>query len=273
MSTGVNDPTAAAVDTPTAAPLPGTPEYDQAMADKYVDANSPTPVEEPVPATDAAPAAEATPEEPATPGLTIETQEEPNEEGKEDTSEGKQEDPADTAAAIPAELFDKASEEFAQTGVLTDETIESFVSKGIPREFIDTYVAGARALQAELTREAHDLVGGSDNWNAMMAWAKTLPQGDKEAFNEAVTNPKTSTLAIQGLYSRFTAANGSEAPSASAGAEHGAIGGDVYQSKAEMTSDMRDPRYKADAAFRAGVEQKIARSRKAGTLGTLGTAY
>lgn len=270
MTTGVNDPTEAAVETPTAAPLPGTPEYDQAMADKYVEANSPA-VEEPVPAADPAPAAEADPEEPANAGLKIETQDEPNEDPEGEPEGEKQEDPA--PVAVPAELFDAASEEFAQTGELTEETIEGFVSKGIPREFIDTYVAGARALQAELTREAHDLVGGSDNWAAMMTWAKTLPDADKEAFNEAVTNSKTSTLAIQGLYSRFTAANGSEAPSASAGAEHGALGGDVYQSKAEMTSDMRDPKYKVDAAYRASVEQKIARSRKAGTLGPIGTAY
>jgi hypothetical protein len=40
-----------------------------------------------------------------------------------------------------------------------------------------------------------------------------------------------------------------------------------------MTQDMRDPRYKADPAFRGNVEQKIMRSRKAGTLGPLGTAY
>lgn len=255
-------------ETPSA-PVLGTPEYDQAMADKYVDANAPT-AEETAPAP-APETTEGTPEgTPEKAGLTIEKQEEtPEEKPEGEAEEGAKEEPA----AIPAELFEKASAEFAQGGELTEETIDSFTSKGIPREFIDTYVAGARALQAELVREAQSLVGGEDNWNAMMGWAKTLPDADVEAFNEAVTNPKTSALAIQGLYSRYAAENGSEARSATAGAERGALNGDVYASKAEMTSDMRDPRYKTDAAFRAGVEQKIGRSRKAGTLGPLGTAY
>lgn len=265
MSTGVNEETP--TEGNTSAPVPGTPEYDQAMADKYVESNSPQSNEEPAPA-EAAPAEGSPEEKPEEAGLTIK-QDQP----KEDDAQKEEESVEEAASVLPAELFEKASEEFTQSGELTDETIESFVSKGIPREFIDTYVAGARALQEQMIGEAQSLVGGADNWNAMMAWAKTLPEGDIEAFNEAVVNPKTSTLAIQGLYSRYAATHGNEARSAASGAEHGAASSDVYQSKAEMTADMRDPRYKVDAAFRSNVEQKIARSRQAGTLGAIGTVY
>lgn len=269
MTTGVNETPAA--EEQNSAPAPGTPEYDQAMAAKYVEANATEPVTE----TPADPVSEEPkPEEKTddqsdkTPSLKIEKDES---EGETTETEAKEEEAA--PAPIPAELFDKATEEFNTSGDLTEETIEGFVSKGIPREFIDNYVAGLRALQTQAVAEAHSIVGGEDNWTAMMTWAKGLPEADIEAFNEAVTNPKTSALAIQGLYSRFTAENGSEAPSASANAERGAIDGDVYQSTAEMTADMRDPRYKTDAAFRSNVEQKIVRSRKAGTLGRIGTAY
>lgn len=261
MSDGVNDPAVVEGETPPA-PAPGTPEHDAAMAARYIEANT---TEQP---TNEEPPLEE-PAAPPTPSLTIEKGEEeaaaPEATPEESTEE--------TPAIIPAELFDKASEEFASSGELTDETIEGFVSKGIPREFLDSYVAGLRALQTQAIGEAHGLVGGEDNWNAMMTWAKGLPDADVEAFNEAVTNPKTSSLAIQGLYSRFTAANGNEAPSAAASAQRGATDGDVYRSTSEMTTDMRDPRYKVDAAFRSNVEQKIMRSRKAGTLGPLGTAY
>jgi len=272
MSTGVDETTPEAQQEVPAAPVPGTPEYDKALADKYVAANSPKQAPE---STDPAPTEGSPEESPAAEGaggLKIETQEEaPKDEAAPSEDKGeKQEEPA---ALIPAEMFEKASAEFAESGELTDETIESFVAKGIPREFIDTYVQGARAMQAQLVSEAHGLVGGTDNWNAMMAWAKTLPQEDVEAFNEAVVNSKTSSLAIQGLYSRFTAANGSEASSVAGDAERGALGGDVYRSKAELTTDIRDPKYKSDPAFRSSVENKIARSRKAGTLGPLGTAY
>lgn len=243
-------------------PVPGTPEYDKAMADKYVEANTPESVEEPATPAEETPT-EQPEEAPEKAGLKIEKQEEAS------SDEQVEEAPA----AIPADLFDTASNEFASTGALTDETVEGFIKAGIPREFVDTYVEGARALQAQLVSEAQGLVGGEDNWNAMMAWAKNLPESDIEAFNEAVTNPKTSALAIQGLYSRYATENGSEARSVASGAERGAMNGDVYGSKAEMTADMRDPKYKTDAAFRTTVEQKIARSRKAGTLGPLGVSY
>jgi hypothetical protein len=260
-----------------AAPVLGTPEYDQAMADKYTAAHSKTPAGEGEPSPDPAPDTPAEGDTPA--GLTIKPEEKPEDKTEGDpedkSAEEKPEDKTEgeAAAAIPAELFAKASEEFAASGELTEDTIKEFLGKGIPQEFIDTYVAGARALQAQMVTEAQGLVGGEDNWNAMMAWAKTLPEADIDAFNEAVVNPKTSKLAIQGLYSRYAAEHGSESPSAAAGAERGSPAGDVYQSKTEMTADMRDPRYAKDAAFRATVEQKIARSRKAGTLGPLGTAY
>lgn len=258
-------------------PVPGSPEYDAAMADKYTSSQSPASEEEP--ATPADGAAEGEPEgDPKEAGLKIEKQEEASEDEPkegEEQSEGETEGEGEeeTPPALSEELFQSASNEFAETGELTDETIESLTKAGIPRDFIDTYVAGARALKSELTREAHGLVGGEDNWNAMMEWAKTLPEADIEAFNESVTNPKTSKLAIQGLYSRYATENGSEAPSAAAGAERGVVGSDVYGSKADMTADMRDPRYAKDASFRQQVEAKIARSRKAGTLGPLGTAY
>lgn len=257
----VNEQTPVVEETP-AAPVPGSPEYDQAMADKYVKANAPEADAEAAPAVEAETAEEAP--KPETPGLKIEAEEKP-----EETPEVKDENPA--PEVIPAELFEKASGEFAETGELTEDTVAALAAKGIPQEFIDTYVAGARALQAQLVGEAQGLVGGEDNWNAMMTWAKNLPETDIEAFNEAVTNPKTSKLAIQGLYSRYASENGSESPSVAAGAERGATGGDVYQSKAEMTSDMRDPRYAKDSAFRQSVEQKLSRSRKAGTLGPIGT--
>lgn len=268
----VNEQTPSGEGETPAAPVLGTPEYDQAMAEKYAASKQPaaTAAEQPA---GAAPSGDTPPT-----GLTIPTEDSPEDKPAEEAPEQPQETPEENSqdaapAPVPAELFDKATEEFAQSGELTEDTVEAFVKAGIPKDFIDTYVAGARALQAELAREAQSLVGGEDNWNAMMSWAKTLPEADVEAFNEAVVNPKTSKLAIQGLYSRYAAENGSEAPSAAAGAERGATNGDVYQSKAEMTTDMRDPRYAKDSAFRQSVEQKIARSRKAGTLGPLGTSY
>lgn len=272
----VNEQTQGGVEETPAAPVPGTPEYDQAMAEKYQSAHAKPEEEEPAPAPEETPSEEPKEgqEEDNKPSLKIEKEgEESDDKPSEKESEDKSDEEEDTPVALSAELFESASSEFQEKGELSEETIESFVSKGIPREFVATYVEGARALQSQLISEAQGLVGGEDNWNSMMEWAASLPESDVEAFNEAVVNPKTSALAIQGLYSRFTTENGNEAPSASSGAERGATQGEVYNSKQELTADIRDPRYAKDAAFRAGVEAKIKRSRGAGTIGPLGTAY
>jgi predicted AlkP superfamily phosphohydrolase/phosphomutase len=65
-------------------------------------------------------------------------------------------------------------------------------------------------------------------------------------------------MAIEALKSKYVAKTGSGskvivgdgAPPAAAG----------YESKAQMTSDMKDPRYAKDPAYRRAVERKIAKT-------------
>lgn len=284
------------VQTPTEAPasepVPGTPEHDAALAAKYQEANGLKPEGQSEAQPEADPA-----DPPKEPSLKIETDDKSEEliGGKFKTQEellaayeelaAKQAAPADegsnaegeeaaaSAAPISEELFTKAASEFEASGEIGQETREALVKAGIPEQFIDAYQAGVHAQMAAIRAEAHSMVGGEDNWNAMMEWAKTLPEKDINAFNKAVEDPSTYSLAIQGLYARYTAANGSERPSAIEGAKHGTLNGDVYRSKSEMTADMSDPRYGKDADFTKAVEAKVKRSRLAGTLGPFGVAY
>lgn len=270
-------------------PAPGTPEYDTAMASRYQEAQG-----QDTPAggdaggntqTDSSlTIKKAADEEPLILGKfktedealayiqELEAKTAPADAAAE-TPAGTPEDQPNDPPTIPADLFEKAASEFEAGDDITPETREALTKAGIPQQFIDTYLEGVRAQSAAILSEAQGLVGGSDNWDAMMKWAATLPEKDVDAFNKAVTDPATASLAIQGMFARFTSANGAERQSVTAGADHAAVGADVYRSRAEMTSDMRDPRYAADPAYRDGVVAKIARSRKAGTLDALGVSY
>lgn len=278
MTDGVNTP--APEETPAAAPLPGTPEHDAEMAQRYNEANTPAD-----PAAPAAPAEETPADPPAEEliGGKFKSQEEllaayeelaaKQAPAEETPAEGAEETPAVEPSAELNGHFEKAAEEFETSGDIGPETREALVKSGIPETFINTYLEGVRAQSAAIQAEAHGLVGGKDNWDAMMKWAESLPEKEVTAFNNAVANPDTSSLAIQGLYARYSASEGAEKTSITAGADHAAIGGDTYKSRAEMTADMRDPRYAKDPAFREGVASKIARSRKAGTLDAIGITY
>ena len=94
----------------------------------------------------------------------------------------------------------------------------------------------------------------------MRAWAaQTLSDEELEAFDMAVSGtPQQAKLAVKGLIQAYEAENGrppSLAPSAMPGS-----GSSAFRSSAEVVEAMRDPRYKKDPAYRAQVEQRLARS-------------
>jgi hypothetical protein len=87
-----------------------------------------------------------------------------------------------------------------------------------------------------------------------------LTPDEVKAFNAAVIGtPAAQSLAISGLKARFEAAVGSD-PSLVRGSAAAGGAGAGYQSRAEVTADMKDPRYKKDPAYRAAVQAKLSRS-------------
>ena len=96
----------------------------------------------------------------------------------------------------------------------------------------------------------------------MMEWASTnLNAGEIEAYNTSINsgNMDQIQLTVQGLKSRYTAANGSE-PKLISGDTSSANAGGRFDSVAQLTEAMRDPRYAKDAAFRKSVQNKLANS-------------
>jgi hypothetical protein len=160
--------------------------------------------------------------------------------------------------------FDELSGEYAKDGKLTDASYEKLEKGGIPRAMVDAFINGQIALAnqqaAALTSAAHEAAGGAEKYGQVVEWAKdNLSKEDIQAFNKVIETGDHAQvkLAVAGLNASFVKAGGAEPSNIKPGSNGGPS---QYGSVAEVMKDMGDPRYQSDPAFRAAVEQKVARS-------------
>tara|TARA_R100000005_G_scaffold17209_1_gene7140 strand:+ start:209 stop:967 length:759 start_codon:yes stop_codon:yes gene_type:complete len=157
--------------------------------------------------------------------------------------------------------FDTLAQEYAEKGQLGDESYKALEQSGIPRAYVDQFIAGQKAIGEQQTTNVKSMVGGEQAYNEMASWAsKNMSDGEKKAYNAAVNSADMDTvkLAVDGLRAKYQAANGTE-PSLMQGkatpvAEQG------FESWAEVTAAMADPRYSKDPAYQEAVKQKLANS-------------
>jgi hypothetical protein len=157
--------------------------------------------------------------------------------------------------------LDDFSNEFSQTGQLSPESYAKLEKAGYPKGLVDQYIEGQKALAATYEADIKASAGGAEKWDQVAAWAaENLTDADKVAFNKAIDSKDVATakLAVQGLTAKFDAANPSEGNLLS-GRFSNAVS-DKYESVAQVTEDMRNPKYQSDPAFRRKVEEKLARS-------------
>lgn len=157
--------------------------------------------------------------------------------------------------------FDALSQEFAELGGLTEDSYDTLLEAGIPRSMVDQFIDGQMAVATQMQQEAFEQVGGQEAYEDMVSWASdNMPEASIDAFNNAVNsgNIETANLAIQGLQAQYRSVNGSE-PSLVMGETKSVTGG-VFDSAAQLTAAMRDPRYSTDSAYRQSVAAKLSRS-------------
>ncbi len=158
--------------------------------------------------------------------------------------------------------FDALQTEYQANQGLTDDTYDSLAKSGIPREVVDSYIAGQEQLATSMRTKVFDTVGGEDTYTTIMGWASTnLNAGEVEAYNVTMNSGNTDQIqmAVHGLKARYTAANGSD-PTLISGGTAAANAGGRFESVAQLTEAMRDPRYAKDSAFRQSVQNKLSNS-------------
>lgn len=182
--------------------------------------------------------------------------------------EAKQEQPKSdldiaTKAVDSAGLnMETLSEEFAKDGKLADGSYSSLEKAGIPKEYVDRFIAGQQAIADQQSATVKNLVGGTESYDSMSDWASNnLSETEKQAYNTAVNSKDLEAvkLAVVGLKARYAQSTGSEPTlvegKASPSAEQG------FASWAQVTQAMSDPRYSKDPAYQAEVKSKLANSK------------
>lgn len=181
------------------------------------------------------------------------------------TDEGKSEEDSKVEEELANRglAFDEFASEYEKDGALSDGSYEKLEKAGIPRELVDEFIAGREAV-LELTRQSvFSEVGGEKSYFDMIEWAGNNYTAEEiEAFNNAVDGADANArmMAVRGLKARYETTVGREPTNTIEGTRRSGGNVSVYRSIAEMQTDMADPRYKSDPAFRARVEAKLARS-------------
>jgi len=169
-------------------------------------------------------------------------------------------DAAKVAADAAGLNLEDMNKEYAETGKLSDASYAKLEKVGIKKDIVAAFITGQEAVRSQVEQKAYAMVGSEEKYTQMLGWAATgLAPEEVVAFNAAVIGtPAAQALAISGLKARFEAAVGSD-PSLIRGDAPGGAGGG-YQSQAQVTADINDPRYKKDPAYRAAVAAKLSRS-------------
>jgi hypothetical protein len=176
--------------------------------------------------------------------------------------------PAEGEANHLATAFEAFASHYAETGgkVQADQ-VQSLLDVGVPQGILDNYLAGLEALQERQMQSAFSAAGGEDKLGAALSWAGQggLTAAEIDSYDALVTNPKTALQGVEWLMSKFNATAPSEGSFIET--EAGGATGDVFRSRAELHAAMKDERYfKNDRAYRAGIEEKLARSKAAGFI-------
>ena len=168
----------------------------------------------------------------------------------------------------------KMNEYFVENnGTLTDEMYTDLSKAGFNKAMVDSYLEGVRnqagmeqaqvneapALSDAEVADVHSIAGGKQGYEQLMAWAsENMSDADAKNFDEVVEtgNKAAVTFAVKALFGQYEDAVGRDSSLVTGKAAPA----DVYRSMAQVVSDMNDPRYDRDEAYRDDVQAKLQRS-------------
>jgi len=156
--------------------------------------------------------------------------------------------------------FSAFQDEYNSTGTLSKEALDTLSAEGISEEVVSTWISGQEALRDQNIDTVFSSIGGEQNYNNMLEWANdNLQPWEVEAFNNQIESLDANTqLAVTGLYARYQNSEG--VPPALLSGEVGQDIAPRYESLAQLTSAMSDPKYASDPAYRAKVVQRLSNS-------------
>ena len=170
-----------------------------------------------------------------------------------------------------AEVILSASEEFENSGELSQDTLEKFGQMS-SQDLVKAYMEVQKGISTDEAPQAVDIsdadvnaiknaAGGEEAYNNMTAWASdNLDKNSTDAFDEVINSGSINAikLAVSGLKAEYEKSVGYEGRMVQGKAPVNTQ--DVYRSQAELVRAMNDSKYDTDPAYRQDVMQKLERS-------------
>ena len=189
------------------------------------------------------------------------------EEVSEDEGEEVEETEAEYTEAQT--LISNASQEYAETGNISDEMMEQFgemSSQDLVEAYMNIQANAPEAVADELSEsEVNSIknsVGGDQAYDSVMQWAgENLDPDQVDAFDNIIAtgNSTAIQMMVNGLKAQYDSSNGYEGRMLS-GKSANAGSSDVFRSQAELVAAMSDSRYESDPAYRNDLLEKLDRS-------------
>ena len=176
-----------------------------------------------------------------------------------------EEAPTEAVAGVGTDALQPFYDEFAESGELKDSSFAALEKMGLQRELVQAFMEGQQAThQAELS-QIYEAAGGQETYTTALGWAvNALSPEEIEAYNEQVEtgDAATAKMAVMGMMARYhqSGQSGAQQPRLLQSEPTGPGGPAAYESLAQVMVDMKSDEYKADPAFRAKVQAKLARS-------------
>ena len=154
-------------------------------------------------------------------------------------------------------VFSVFQQEYNETGQLSEDAYLALQEAGIEPQMVDTWIQGQEAIADQQIDSIYNMVGGEQAYNSMLEWAgNNLQPWEMDAFNNQIESlDANSMFAVQGLIARMQNDEGS-APMLYQG-EPSQYSAPKYDSLAQLTSAMSDPRYASDPAYRREVTSRL----------------
>ena len=183
---------------------------------------------------------------------------EPEEPKAEKEEEVKEEAPEGTILdALWGQLEDGPTKE-------TLEALNEYSAEDIAKMHVQYRIDNAKGQELTDTTigQLHQSVGGEQNYNTMMQWAKdNLSENEIGMYDEVMGrgDPLSCFFAVQALSGRMMNEEGFEGEMMT-GKPAANQSRDVFRSQAEVVRAMQDARYEDDPAYRQDVFDKLERS-------------
>jgi len=179
---------------------------------------------------------------------------EPTEES-EDASGDEEE--TTQAKAGPLDSF---YTEYAETGELSDESYKALEDAGYPNDVVDTYIKGFESQVKEVSAKANEMVGGKENYDAMVEWAvDNMTPEQLDSYNSQLAMGGDNwEIALLGLQSKYLNSGDAPVERYRSGDKPTPTGVQPFTSQEELTAAVTDKKYKTSPEYRAQVEKRLA---------------